>query len=348
VRPLARVATDTPLERRMSPTTPTSIQLRADGLRLEVVTAGAAVRRLVLLDGEDETDVVLGFDDVALYGSGRDYLGATIGRYGNRLAGARFTLDGVQHRLSANENGNTLHGGAEGFDRRDWTVVEQDEGHVTFALRSPDGDQGFPGTLDVTVTYSVEPGVVRLDYLATTDADTVVSLTNHTYFNLDAESSGPVDAHRLTVSADAFTPVDAGLIPTGEIRDVSGTPFDLRRPTTIGEVLAREDEQLAHAQGLDHNFIVDGEGLRHVATLRGTSGRTLEVRSDQPGVQVYTGAHFDGTVVGTSSTAYGPRAGIALETQAFPDAPNHPGFPSAVLRAGDRYESTTVWRLGRE
>jgi aldose 1-epimerase len=332
----------------MSPTTPTSIDLVADGLRLEVMTAGAAVRRLVLLDGQDEADVVLGFDDVALYGTGRDYLGATIGRYGNRLAGARFTLDGVQHRLSANENGNTLHGGAEGFDRRDWTVVEQDEGHVTFALRSPDGDQGFPGTLDVRVTYRVEPGAVRLDYLATTDADTVVSLTNHTYFNLDGEGSGPVDAHRLTVSAEAFTPVDARLVPTGEVRDVSGTPFDLRRPTTIGDVLASEDEQLAHGHGLDHNFVVDGEGLRHVATLRGASGRTLEVTSDQPGVQVYTGAHFDGTVVGTSGTAYGPRAGIALETQAFPDAPNHPGFPSAVLRAGDRYESTTIWRFGHE
>ncbi|WP_330474457.1 aldose epimerase family protein [Terrabacter sp. C0L_2] len=332
----------------MSPTTPTSIDLVADGLRLEVMTAGAAVRRLVLLDGQDEADVVLGFDDVALYGTGRDYLGATIGRYGNRLAGARFTLDGVQHRLSANENGNTLHGGAEGFDQRDWTVVDQGEGHVTLGLRSPDGDQGFPGTLDVRVTYRVEPGAVRLDYLATTDADTVVSLTNHTYFNLDGEGSGPVDAHRLTVSAEAFTPVDARLVPTGEVRDVSGTPFDLRRPTTIGDVLASEDEQLAHGHGLDHNFVVDGEGLRHVATLRGASGRTLEVTSDQPGVQVYTGAHFDGTVVGTSGTAYGPRAGIALETQAFPDAPNHPGFPSAVLRAGDRYESTTVWRFGHE
>lgn len=332
----------------MSPTTPTSIDLVADGLRLEVMTAGAAVRRLVLLDGQDEADVVLGFDDVALYGTGRDYLGATIGRYGNRLAGARFTLDGVQHRLSANENGNTLHGGAEGFDQRDWTVVDQGEGHVTLGLRSPDGDQGFPGTLDVRVTYRVEPGAVRLDYLATTDADTVVSLTNHTYFNLDGEGSGPVDAHRLTVSAEAFTPVDARLVPTGEVRDVSGTPFDLRRPTTIGDVLASEDEQLAHGHGLDHNFVVDGEGLRHVATLRGASGRTLEVTSDQPGVQVYTGAHFDGTVVGTSGTAYGPRAGIALETQAFPDAPNHPGFPSAVLRAGDRYESTTIWRFGHE
>lgn len=331
----------------MSPT-PTSIELTAEGLLLEVMTAGAAIRRLVLLEGEEETDVVLGFDDASLYGTGRDYLGATIGRYGNRIAGARFTLDGVQHRLRPNENGNTLHGGAEGFDQRDWTVVEQGEDHVRLALRSRDGDQGFPGALDVTVAYSVTPGVVRIDYAATTDADTVVSLTNHTYFNLDGEGSGPVDAHLLTVSAHAYTPVDGELIPTGEIRDVTGTPFDLRRPTVIADALAGDDEQLTHGQGLDHNLAVDGAGLRHVATLQGTSGRTLEVRSDRPGVQVYTGAHFDRTVVGTSGTAYGPRAGIALETQDFPDAPNHANFPSARLRRGERYESTTTWRFSRD
>jgi aldose 1-epimerase len=332
----------------MTPTTPTSIELRADGLLLEVVPAGAAVRRLVLLDGEDETDVVLGFDDASLYGTGRDYLGATIGRYGNRIAGARFTLDGVEHRLSPNENGNTLHGGADGFDQRAWTVVEHGESHVTLTLHSPDGDQGFPGALDVAVTYSVTAGVVRIEYAATTDSDTVVSLTNHTYFNLDGEGSGPMDAHRLTVSADAYTPVDGELVPTGEIRDVTGTPFDLRRPTVIADALAGDDVQLVRGQGIDHNFAVDGTGLRHVATLRGTSGRTLEVMSDQPGVQVYTGAHFDGTVIGTSGTAYGPRAGIALETQGFPDAPNHADFPSARLRRGDRYASTTTWRFGRD
>lgn len=332
----------------MSPTTPMSIELAAEGLRLEVVTAGAAVRRLVLLDGEHETDVVLGFGDPSLYGTGRDYLGATIGRYGNRIAGGRFVLDGVEHRLSPNENGNTLHGGPEGFDRRDWTVVEQDGTHVRLGLHSPDGDQGFPGALDVTVTYTVTPGAVRIDYAATTDADTVVSLTNHTYFNLDGEGSGPVDAHRLTVPAEAFTPVDGQLVPTGEIRDVTGTPFDLRRPTVLADALSGDDEQLAHGQGLDHNLVVAGSGLRHVATLRGTSGRTLEVTSDQPGVQVYTGAHFDGTVVGTSGTAYGPRAGIALETQGFPDAPNHASFPSARLRRGDRYASTTTWRFSRD
>ena len=346
----------------MPDTAPTSIELATDGILLEVVTAGAAVRRLVLTDdgvaddsahddgaAEDgvAVDVVLGFGDTAAYGTGVDYLGATIGRYGNRIAGAAFTLDGVEHSLVANESGNALHGGLEGFDQREWTVVEQDDQHVQLALHSPDGDQGFPGTLDVTVTYSVEPGLVRIDYTATTDRDTVVNLTNHTYFNLDGEASGPVDDHVLTVSADAFTVAGPALLPTGELRDVAGTPFDLRTPTRIGDVLARADEQLALGGGLDHNLVVRGSGLRHVATLRGRSGRMLVVESDQPGMQVYSGAHFNGTVIGTSGTAYGPRAGIALETQGFPDAPNQPDFPSTVLRAGDRLVSTTIWRLVR-
>ena len=335
-------------ERYMSPTAPTSIELVADGVLLEVVTAGAAVRRLALVDGDDETDVALGFADAAAYGTGRDYLGATIGRYGNRIAGAAFALDGIEHTLAANENGNALHGGLLGFDQREWAVVDRDERHVRLALHSPDGDQGFPGALDVTVTYSVEPGAVRIDYTATSDADTVVNLTNHAYFNLDGEGSGPVDDHDLLVSADAFTVVGPGLAPTGELRDVTGTPFDFRRPTRIGDALARDDEQLVLGGGIDHNLVVRGSGFRHVATLRGRSGRTLVVESDQPGVQVYTGAHFDGTVVGTSGTAYGPRAGVALETQGFPDAPNHPGFPSTVVRAGETYASTTTWRLRRD
>jgi len=332
----------------MPPHSPSSIAIVADGLVLEVVTAGAAVRRLVVTDGDRDTNIVLGHADPLTYAVDGAYLGATIGRYANRLSGARFTLDGVEHAVMANEGGNALHGGLDGFDRRAWTVEEQGPSHVRLALHSPDGDQGFPGALDVTVTYRVEPGRVRIDYGAQAHRDTVISLTNHTYFNLDGEGSGPVDEHRLTVSADAFTPTDAQLLPTGEVRDVTGTPFDLRRPTRVDDVLSRSHEQLAHGMGLDHNFVVRGTGLRHVATLRGTSGRTLEIESDQPGVQVYTGAHFDGTVVGTSGAAYGPRAGIALETQGFPDAPNHAHFPSAVLRVGETYASTTTWRLHRD
>jgi aldose 1-epimerase len=327
--------------------TPTSVRLVAEGLELEVLTAGAAVRRLVVSDGSTPTDVVLGHADPHTYAVKGGYLGAVIGRLANRLTAARFTLDGVEHQVAANEGGNALHGGLEGFDSRSWTVLDADERHVRLGLHSPDGDQGFPGDLDVTVTYSVEPGGVRIDYSATAAADTVVNLTNHAYFNLEGEGSGPVDGHELTLSSDAFTPTDGALLPTGELRDVSGTAFDLRRPTRLGDVLSRDDEQLRFGGGLDHNFAVRGSGLRHVATLQAPSGLRLVVESDRPGVQVYSGAHFDGTVTGTSGTAYGPRAGIALETQGFPDAPNHDGFPSAVLRAGQTFTSTTTWRLDR-
>ncbi|HET8987436.1 MAG TPA: aldose epimerase family protein [Humibacillus sp.] len=326
---------------------PTSLELRADGILLEVLTAGAAVRRLEVpgADGRP-VGIVLGHADPRTYVTDGGYLGATIGRFGNRIAGAHFDLDGKTHELTANEGSTTLHGGIDGFDHRRWTVLEHDSTSVRLGLHSPHGDQGFPGALDVTVTYAVAPGLVRIYYTASCDRDTIVNLTNHSYFNLDGESSGAVDDHELTLSAPAFTPTDALLIPTGEVREVEGTPFDFRRARRLGEALAHRDEQLAHGDGLDHNFVVDGVGLRHVATLRGASGRTLVVESDQPGVQVYTGAHFDGTVTGTSGTAYGPRAGIALETQGFPDAPHHANFPTTVLRAGTEHRTTTVWRLG--
>ena len=325
---------------------PTSIELHADGIVLEVLTAGAAVRRLEVpgADGRP-VGIVLGHADARTYITNGGYLGATIGRFGNRIAGARFDLDGETHVLTANEGPTTLHGGVDGFDHRPWALLDRDETRVRLALHSPDGDQGFPGALDVTVTYAVGPGLVRIDYTASSDRDTVVNLTNHSYVNLDGEGSGPIDDHELTLSSSAFTPTDVLLIPTGEVRDVDGTPFDFRRPRRLGEALDHHDEQLDHGNGLDHNFVVDGVGLRHVATLRGASGRTLVVESDQPGVQVYTGAHFDGTVTGTSGTAYGPRAGIALETQGFPDAPHHANFPTTVLRAGAEHRTTTVWRL---
>jgi aldose 1-epimerase len=334
---------------RAAADSPDAVVLEAGGLLLEVVPAGASVRRLVVVGPNgDATNVVLGHADPATYVVEGGYLGATIGRFGNRLSRGRFELDGTVHQVVTNEGPNALHGGTDGFDKREWTVVRVEPSLVELALHSPDGDQGFPGAVDVTVTYSVTPGAVRIDYRATTDRDTVLNLTNHAYFNLDGEGSGSVDDHVLSVEADAFTPTDAELIPTGEIRDVTGTAFDWRSPRPVGPALQADDEQLSFGQGLDHNFVVRGTGLRRVATLRGPSGLTLTVASDQPGVQVYTGAHFDGTVVGTSGTAYRPRAGIALETQGFPDAPNHPGFPSTVLRAGETTTSTTTWTFGAQ
>jgi aldose 1-epimerase len=328
---------------------PRSIVLSSDGLELEVLTAGASVRRLSLADSTGAaTNVVLGHADPRTHAVKGGYLGATIGRFGNRIARGRFTLDGREHELVTNEGRNTLHGGPVGFDSCTWRVVDVRPDRVRLALHSPDGDQGFPGAVDVTVTYSVGPGEVRIDYASTADRDTVVNLTNHAYFNLTGEGTGPIDEHVLGLEADAFTPTDAELIPTGEIRDVTATAFDWRTPRRIGDGLRLPDEQFAFGQGLDHNFVVRGTGLRRVATLSAPDGLALTVASDQPGVQVYTGAHFDGTVVGTSGTAYGPRSGIALETQGFPDAPNHAAFPSTVLRAGERLASTTTWTFARQ
>ncbi|MBR7742731.1 galactose mutarotase [Phycicoccus sp. BSK3Z-2] len=327
-------------------TAPRTIDLTTDGLRLELVTAGAAVRRLVLDDGDGPVDVVLGLADVGEYVADGGYLGATIGRFGNRIDAGRFTLDGTEHTLTTNQFGNTLHGGATGFDRHDWTVAEESPTHATFSLTSPDGDQGFPGTLEVTVTYRVAPGEVTIEYTARTDAPTVVNLTNHAYFHLDG-AAGPVDDHTLEVAATAFLPVREDLVPTGEVRPVEGTTFDLRTPTRLGDALSGDDEQLGFAGGIDHGYCLDGDGPRRAARLTGTSGRWLEVDTDLPGIQVYTGAHFDGSQVGLDGQPLRERAGVALETQGWPDAPNHDDFPSTVLRPGETYRTTTVWRVGR-
>ena len=324
---------------------PESIVMRATGIELEVLAVGAAVRRLRVGEGDDAVEVVLGHVDPMTYRYAGGYLGAVVGRVANRLTGGRFTVDGETHLVPTNEGGNTLHGGFEGFDRTPWTVEERSDTHVRLALTSPDGDAGFPGRVDVTVTYAVSPGEVRIDYTATTDRPTPFNITNHAYVNLDGEGSGPVDDHRLRVAASAYTPADVALLPTGEVRAVDGTPFDLREARRLGDVLGVDDEQLRHGQGLDHNLVLDGSGLRLAARLEGSRGRVLEVHTDRPGLQVYTGAHFDGTVVGLSGRPYGPRAGIALEAQGFPDAPNHDGFPDVTLRPGAPFRSTTLWRL---
>lgn len=324
---------------------PSSITLRDSGIEIEVLSVGAAVRRLRVGEGDAVADVVLGHADPQTYRFAGGYLGAVVGRVANRLAGGRFTVDGATHRVPTNERGNTLHGGFEGFDRMPWAVEEVSDRHVRLALTSADADNGFPGRVDVTVTYAVAPGEVRIDYSATSDRPTPFNVTNHAYFHLDGEGSGPVDDHVLEVPASAFTPVGDAMVPTGEVRPVEGTPFDLRTGRRVGEVLAVHDEQLRLGQGLDHNLVLDGSGLRLAARLTGAGGRVLEVHTDQPGLQVYTGAHFDDTVVGPSGRTYGPRAGIALETQGFPDAPNHPAFPDTVLRPGAPLRSTTIWRL---
>lgn len=329
---------------------PQSITLRADGIELEVLSAGASVRRLRLgHDPATAVDVVLGHADPQTYRFAGGYLGATIGRLANRLAGGSLTIDGETFNVPTNEGTTALPGGFNGFDRMPWHVTQRTDTRVRLTLTSPDGDNGFPGTVEVSVTYTVSPGQVRIDYTATTDRVTPFTITNHAYFNLDGEGSGTVDDHELEVTAFAMVPINAANLPTGEIRPVEGTAFDLRVPRRVGEVLAADDEQLRRGKGLDHTFVLDGPaddtGLRRAARLRGAGGRVFEVLTDQPGVQVYTGAHFDHSIVGLSGATYGPRAGIALETQGFPDAVHHSHFPDTVLRPGIPFHSTTIWRL---
>lgn len=325
-----------------------SIELTSSALRLELVTVGASVRRLQVVEPDGAlVDVVLGHRDPEQYARDGGYLGAIAGRVANRIDQGRFTLDGVEHQVPALDRGNALHGGELGFDRIEWEVADEGPGHAVLSLTSAGGDQGFPGELTAYATYRLDGDRVTIALEATTTAPTVVNLTNHAFFNLDGETSTDIEDHALQVPAEGWLPTRADQIPTGEIAATEGSAFDLREPRRLGDVHAQTSDQLTVAGGIDHHFVVPGEGMRRLALLAGASGRTLEVLSDQRGVQVYTGAHFDGSDVGLGGEPIGHRAGIALETQGFPDAPNHNGFPSVTLRPGETYRSTTVWRLGR-
>ncbi|MEV4945698.1 aldose epimerase family protein [Streptomyces sp. NPDC053755] len=325
-------------------------------LVVEVHTRGARLHRLWVPDRHgDLADVVLAPRDPARTADAARYFGATVGRYANRIARGRFTLDGTPYRLTAQDDGHCLHGGTDGFDNRIWeaeSVHTPERTGVLLHLRSPDGDQGFPGNLSVTVGCLVGAnGELALSYAAVTDAATPVNLTNHAYFNLAGEGSGDVLGHELTVDATHYTPVDEDLIPRGDHRPVSGTAFDLRRPRTIAEALTGPGGRLlAAGGGYDHNFVLGphpSDTPRRAAVLYApATGRSMEVLTTEPGLQVYTAGQFDGTVVGKSGMPYGAGAGIALETQHFPDSPNRPGYPSTVLRPGDEYRSKTVLRFG--
>ena len=330
----------------------TRVTLERDGVRLRVLTLGATVQALEVAGA----NVALGFADVTGYlTSGRPgpYFGATVGRCANRIADARFTLDGREHRLAANDGPHTLHGGPEGFDRRVWTVAEQRDDAVTLRLESPDGDQGFPGAVTVTATYALAPGgVVALGYTATTDAPTVVNLTNHTSFNLAGEGAGDVLGHELELAAPQYLPARADLVPADGPAPVAGTPFDFTRPAPIGgRIRAAGEAQLVHGRGYDHAFVLDradaaDDALALAARLRDpASGRSLAVWTTAPGLQLYTGGFLDGTLVGTSGRPYRQGDGVALETQAHPDTPNRPELGSVVLRPGETYTSRTEWRF---
>ncbi len=323
------------------------------GMEASITNYGA---RLVSLKVPDRNgnfaDVVLGFDSLDGYLKPNPYFGAVVGRYGNRIAHARFVLDGATYTLAKNDGDNTLHGGLKGFDKVLWTARDASANGVPavqLTYLSKDGEEGFPGNLNVTVTYTLTPdNALHIDYAATTDKDTVLNITNHSYFNLAGQGSGLILGHVLTLNASRFTPVDAGLIPTGELRPVDGTPLDFRKPTPIGERIDSTDPQIVLGKGYDHNFVIDrsAPGVALAArVLDPASGRVMEVSTDQPGVQFYTGNFLDGSVTGKDGKSYPRRSALCLETQHFPDSPNQPSFPPVVLHPGDHFQSTTVFHF---
>jgi aldose 1-epimerase len=322
--------------------------LEAEDVRLELLPLGATVRCFdVRLSDGTWRNILLGSRDLDGYLGENRYLGATVGRFANRIAEGRFRLDGVVYVVDVNEPPNTLHGGAKGFHAQVWDVAGRGSDWVEFTLDSADGDQGFPGELVVEARYQLVPGGAQVTYRATTAAPTVVNLTTHPYFNLGGEASGSTDDHVLSIRASHYTVNRPDGIPTGEIRDVAGSAADFRGGASLGAACeAAVAEGIARNGGFDHNFVVDGSGLREHCRLSATDGLTLTVFSDQPAVQVYSGQHFDGTQVGTSGVPYARRAGVAIETQGFPDAPNHANFPSTELRPGQEYVATTRWLVG--
>ncbi|WP_329228486.1 galactose mutarotase [Streptomyces sp. NBC_00111] len=321
------------------------------GTRLKVLSWGGVVQSLETPDRRGRTtNVSLGFDNLPEYVAKSPYFGGLIGRYGNRIAEGRFTLDGVTHQLPVNDGPNSLHGGDQGFDKRVWRV-EPFTGHGDVGLvltrTSPDGEAGYPGTLAVRVVYTLTSrGEWRVDYTATTDRATVLNLTSHTYFNLAGEGSGSVDGHLLELAAARYTPVGATLIPTGELAPVARTPFDFRRARALGEAVRTPHEQIGFGQGIDHNYVLDkGATARPEYALTVSdpgSGRVMKMYTTEPGMQVYTGNFLDGTLTGTSGRVYRQGDAFCLESQHFPDSPNQPSFPSTVLRPGATYRSTTV------
>jgi aldose 1-epimerase len=322
-----------------------------NGVEARIITYGGRVVSLKTPDSKGAMgDVVLGLDSMEGYtANAGPFFGALVGRYANRIGGARFTLGGVEYKVDKNDGSNSLHGGARGFDKAVWTAKELADGGLELTYLSKDGDQGFPGNLQATVAYHLTDGSeLQIDFAATTDKATVVNLTNHSYFNLKGAGDGDVLGHLLMLNADRFTPVDSGLIPTGELRAVKGTPFDFRKAAAIGARIGQDDEQLKLGHGYDHNWVLNGRGGRLRAAARveePSTGRVLEVLTTEPGIQFYTGNFLDGTIVGKGGKAYGPRSGFCLETQHFPDSPNKPQFPTTVLKPGGRFESTTVFRF---
>ena len=321
----------------------------ASGFEARITNFGATVVSILAPDRHGKfADIVLGFDDLQGYARNRKFFGATVGRYANRIAGGRFILGSNNYTLATNNGGNHLHGGVQGFDRVVWVATAApSQDAVTMRYRSPDGEEGYPGNLDVEVGFTLtRDNALKIDYRASTDRPTPVNLTNHSYFNLGGEPE--ILGHELKLFADRFTPVDERLIPIGELRSVEGTPFDFRIPSRIGARIDADDIQLRRAGGYDHNFILTKKsGRLDVAAevYHRKSGRALRVLTTEPGLQFYSGNFLDGSVAGKKGTVYPHRYGLCLETQHYPDSPNQPHFPSTILMPGDTYRQTTIYQF---
>ncbi len=324
------------------------------GVEAKITNYGGILVSLKVPDRNGKfDDVVLGFNDLDTYLKGHPYFGALIGRYGNRIAKGRFTLNSVEYKLAVNNGENSLHGGVKGFDKVVWTGKEMKTKAgpaVVLTYLSKDGEEGYPGNLNVRVVYTLtNNNELKIDYSATTDKDTVTNLTHHSYFNLAGEGNGDILSHLVTINANRFVPTDAGSIPTGELRKVTGTPFDFLTAHAIGERINQDEEQLKLGNGYDHTWVINGRPgtLRLAATAyESTSGRTMQVWTTEPGVQFYTGNFLDGTLTGKSGKIYQRRFGFCFETQHYPDSPNHPSFPTTTLKKGATYRSTTIYRFG--
>ncbi|AKJ06124.1 aldose 1-epimerase [Archangium gephyra] len=325
------------------------------GVEARVTNYGGIILGLRVPDRHGRfDDVVLGYDSLAGYLAESPYFGALVGRYGNRIARGRFTLDGQPYTLATNNGVNHLHGGLKGFDKVVWTAApfENDQGMgLVLTYVSPDGEEGYPGTLTARVTYTLTgDNALVFDYHATTDKATPVNLTQHSYFNLAGDGKGDILGHVVTLNADRFVPIDPTSIPLGELRDVTGTPFDFRRPIAIGARIGQEDEQLRNGQGYDHCVVLDKGGKAGELTLAAhvlepTTGRVMEIHTTEPGMQFYSGNFLDGSLKGKKGAVYHHRHGFAMETQHFPDSPNQPSFPSTILRPGEHYRSRSVYRF---
>jgi len=325
------------------------------GMTVKITNFGGIVTSIQVPDRKGKIgEVTLGYDELKPYltNAGGPYFGALIGRYGNRIAKGKFSLGGKTYTLATNNKPNHLHGGVTGFNKVLWKAtpsITAEGQSLTLTYRSKDGEEGYPGNLDVKVVYTLtEDNALRMDYTATTDATTVLNLTQHSYFNL--AGSGEILDHLLMVNADRFTPIDATSIPLGELRSVVGTPFDFRRPTAIGARINKTDTQLKNGAGYDHNFVLRQPGKKALIVAANVfsprSGRTLTVSTTEPGVQLYTGNFLDGTLKGHGGTVYRRRNGFCLETQHFPDSPNQPKFPTTTLKPGQVYQQTTLYKFG--